>query len=86
MKNRMREIRTSGSVRGEEGNLLAYSTCPVPAGAPEGEMCKTNPIYAGIGFQGSGVSQLTPDPRPLTPGASQPIVQNEANLASGDGA
>jgi hypothetical protein len=49
-------------------------------------MCKTNPIYAGIGFQGSGVSQLTPDPRPLTPGASQPIVQNEANLASGDGA
>ena len=26
MKNRMREIRTSGSVRGEEGNLLAYST------------------------------------------------------------
>ena len=26
MKNRMREIRTSGSVRGEEGNLLPYST------------------------------------------------------------
>jgi hypothetical protein len=26
MKNRMRDIRTSGSVRGEEGNLLAYST------------------------------------------------------------
>ena len=23
----MREIRTSGSVRGEEGNLLTYSTC-----------------------------------------------------------
>ena len=23
----MREIRTSGSVRGEGGNLLAYSTC-----------------------------------------------------------
>ena len=30
MKNRMREIRTSGSVRGEEGNLLPYST---PGGA-----------------------------------------------------
>jgi len=28
MKNRMREIRTSGSVRGEEGNLLPYSTFP----------------------------------------------------------
>ena len=27
-RNRMREIRTSGSVRGEEGNLLAYSTRP----------------------------------------------------------
>ena len=26
MKNRMREIRTSGSVRGEGGNPLAYST------------------------------------------------------------
>ena len=26
VKNRMREIRTSGSVRGEGGNLLAYST------------------------------------------------------------
>ncbi len=31
MKNRMREIRTSGSVRGEEGNLLAYSTGAVRA-------------------------------------------------------
>ena len=28
MKNRMREIRTSGSVRGEGGNPLAYSTHP----------------------------------------------------------
>ena len=25
MKNRMREIRTSGSVRGEGGNILTYS-------------------------------------------------------------
>ena len=25
MKNRMREIRTSGSVRGEDGNILTYS-------------------------------------------------------------
>jgi hypothetical protein len=30
----MREIRTSGSVRGEEGNLLAYST-PGPDPAPK---------------------------------------------------
>jgi hypothetical protein len=29
----MREIRTSGSVRGEEGNLLAYST-PGPGPRP----------------------------------------------------
>jgi hypothetical protein len=35
------------------------------AGALEGEMCKTNPICPGIGFQGSGIGQLTPDPRPL---------------------
>lgn len=26
----MREIRTSGSVRGEEGNLLTYSTSGLP--------------------------------------------------------
>jgi hypothetical protein len=40
----MREIRTSGSVRGEGGNLLAYSTL-----ARLGERCKTKPIpgYAG---------------------------------------
>jgi hypothetical protein len=25
VKNRMREIRTSGSVRGEDGNILTYS-------------------------------------------------------------
>jgi hypothetical protein len=31
--------------------------------------CETKPICPGIGFQGSGVSELTPDPRPLTPGA-----------------
>ena len=41
--------------------------------------CETKPIYPGIGFQGSGISQLTPDPRPLTPGALRPIVQNEPN-------
>jgi len=27
VRNRMREIRTSGSVRGEEGNRVNYSTC-----------------------------------------------------------
>jgi len=32
MRSRMREIRTSGSVRGEGGNLLAYSTSAVAAG------------------------------------------------------
>jgi hypothetical protein len=42
--------------------------------------CETKPIYPGIGFQGSGISQLTPDPRPLTPGAPRPIVRNEPNL------
>ncbi len=29
--------------------------------------CKTKPICPGIGFQGSGISGLTADPRPLTP-------------------
>ena len=59
MKNRMREIRTSGSVRGEEGNLLPYSTfrdartgrgvggasptLQLPV-RPEGRACETKPI------------------------------------------
>ena len=36
-RNRMREIRTSGSVRGEGGNLLAYSTAAgvLPVGIPQ---------------------------------------------------
>ncbi len=44
-------------------------------------MCKTKPIWPGIGFQGSGISELTPDPRPLTPGAPEATVQNEPNSA-----
>ncbi len=31
------------------------------------QLCETNPICEGIGIQGSGVSSLKPDPRPLTP-------------------
>ncbi len=58
MKNRMREIRTSGSVRGEGGNPLAYSTFrlrtvqnepnlarPGQSRVPTGERCETNPIF-----------------------------------------
>jgi hypothetical protein len=35
----------------------------------EGRSCETNPIRPGIGFQGSGISPLTPDPHPLPAGA-----------------
>ncbi len=36
----------------------------------EGQSCETNPICEGIRVQGSGVRDLTPDTRPLTPGPS----------------
>ena len=49
----MREIRESGSVRGEESNLLTYSTARQSPGVPstvEGSnmngFCETNPIVS----------------------------------------
>jgi hypothetical protein len=33
----------------------------------QGQLCETKPIVGGIGVQGSGASDLTPDTRPLTP-------------------
>jgi hypothetical protein len=46
MRSRMREIRTSGSVRGEGGNPLAYSTCGARRGQtqPPGQSCETKPM------------------------------------------
>ena len=46
----MREIRTSGSVRGEEGNLLTYSTCE---GKGQGAwLCAAPPQGEGTGSDG----------------------------------
>jgi hypothetical protein len=56
MRSRMREIRTSGSVRGEGGNPLAYSTSRRSRGGSTSgghgawrQSCKTKPIPAGPG-------------------------------------
>ena len=41
----------------------------VAASVPEAreQSCETKPIGEGLGVQGSGISSLKPDPRPLTP-------------------
>jgi hypothetical protein len=36
----------------------------------EDEICETNPIPEGIGVQGSGISDLAPNPQPLAPALS----------------
>ena len=61
MKNRMREIRTSGSVRGEEGNLLPYSTATRWDGA------------WGMGARGILPSAFAPG----ASGLPRPIVRNK---------
>ena len=43
----MREIRTSGSVRGEEGNLLTYSTLAEEASALIITTARDSPIRGG---------------------------------------
>jgi len=40
---------------------------PAEDAPPAEKTCETNPVCAGVGIQGSGVSSLKPDPRPPTP-------------------
>jgi hypothetical protein len=56
----MREIRTSGSVRGEGGNPLAYSTRGEagwdegPGTGDEGQLRQTKPNLGRMGHLGDG--------------------------------
>jgi hypothetical protein len=61
-------------------------TGPAPEGPPGDETCKTNPIVEGIRAQGSGISDLAPDPWPLTPDLScetKPIGAGATNRPVG---
>ena len=53
----MREIRTSGSVRGEEGNLLAYSTWGEDRATmvlPHGDRRASKPNFPCISYHRGG--------------------------------
>jgi hypothetical protein len=62
VKNRMREIRTSGSVRGEGGNPLAYSTSP-SGGSVKAEGLGDGPAHGKFAIAKLRGLRLTLPPR-----------------------
>ncbi len=71
--------------RGRGGKCAKRTQSGGPAGAPEGETCETNPIYAG--GLGSGADPAKRTQFPAMPGRARPAdgganVQNELNSGS----
>jgi len=75
----MREIRTSGSVRGEGGNSLAYSTYGVGTSTPQVQepARQTKPICRADESQVPCEAGVTSDPSPNESGRKKPITPGE---------